>query len=680
MAIRINRKATKARQEESRFKGRCFFAVFIPAILFACYCLVTNTLVLQQYGLGIRRSGVVAPTTTTTTTTNMFHSPLVARDTTQDHTDDTAHGYKTNATTAAAAAASSDTKRKTPVVVPTIEKKGATAASPLVADLVIWVHEGVNVDENIVVSERNQVQELDAVVDIELRRCTTTPHSAAAAAAAAATGNDTHPECPQPQHQTKNNTIHRTDEFLIFCYRQDRKGGGECLRNVDIAAITVPASGKTVTYDRIIGIVEFLACPEKCNPHDGQKNTKYPYKFDRGDRLCKSTDPAALPPKRLFGGSCDCGSTCFTPEAGDPNSSWPFQSKEERKSYYGLPTQKAIPKEMKEWTQRRATQKYEMRFLCKKKDEEPAIIDHLPVEAIGAFEHHLFFVPEAKLIFCGVPKAGITEWIKFFRFSWGARDYLSFPHQKKDLGSFMMNRLSVEKAKELLSDPTWTKAMFIRDPAERLLSAYNDKLTTTAIGETWFHVKNGTDGHFKEINGVERYVMSFRQFVELVALNNTDMADPRGLHGRTDPHWRPQTMMCGMDYMLPHLDFIGSFEHVGEHTRMLLEKVGLWEEYGAKFDPADDVDMGENMCIMPSPPRPANFTPRGFNQKGPSGTTSHRTGSKNKMEQFYTPELLEKVRKAYAHDFSIWDDLKGRDADDILSGSDLTIVKAHCEG
>jgi hypothetical protein len=82
--------------------------------------------------------------------------------------------------------------------------------------------------------------------------------------------------------------------------------------------------------------------------------------------------------------------------------------------------------------------------------------------------------------------------------------------------------------------------------------------------------------------------LSFSEFVELVTTSSETSRsrsstgvvgdDPSGLGAHTEAHWRPQSMMCGMDYLLPHVDFIGSFEHIAQHTRLLLEKVGLWEE------------------------------------------------------------------------------------------------------
>lgn len=46
---------------------------------------------------------------------------------------------------------------------------------------------------------------------------------------------------------------------------------------------------------------------------------------------------------------------------------------------------------------------------------------------------------------------------------------------------------------------------------------------------------------------------------------------PEGLHGRTNPHWRPQLFVTHLFKFLPAFNFVGSFEHLEAHTRALLQ-------------------------------------------------------------------------------------------------------------
>jgi hypothetical protein len=95
----------------------------------------------------------------------------------------------------------------------------------------------------------------------------------------------------------------------------------------------------------------------------------------------------------------------------------------------------------------------------------------------GAFQHALLF-PGAKLAFCGIPKVGITQWEQFLRFSFGAKDYPALPHYKLDRTLFHFDNLEPSAQRRLWEDEEWTWAAFVRDPAERLLSAFLDKVDT----------------------------------------------------------------------------------------------------------------------------------------------------------------------------------------------------------
>jgi hypothetical protein len=435
-------------------------------------------------------------------------------------------------------------------------------------------------------------------------------------------------------------------------------------------------------------------CPNKCPrnppPPSNEEEQEHPYEYrdmwDSIDFLCKTSDPAATPQKRKYGGACWCESTCFTPQAAALNSTWPWKSQEQQEFFHPILnganfTPQQHQKKCKEKRKTKTNSStYEARFGC-----QPSHNATLPCPIYGDFSHHLFFIPDAKLIFCGIPKVGITEWIKFFRYTLGAKDYLSLPHFKPDRLGYLMSTLSRKKAQEVLQDPTWTKAVFLRNPAERLLSGYLDKIQGQGFTQTVFKIGSKDDPKPK------RKVLTFEEFVDLVALDGDDNDEdnpkgctgPRGLHACTDPHWKPQVMTCGLDHLLPQFDFIGNFDHISEHTKLLLERVGLWEEFGATFDDGKDLQYSErhSTCMIPPPIRQPNETVWGFNQRGPSGAGKnlHATGSQSKLDKYYTPELLGKVRKAYALDFAVWDELKDRPIDQVAAGRDLKTVQNYCK-
>ena len=144
-------------------------------------------------------------------------------------------------------------------------------------------------------------------------------------------------------------------------------------------------------------------------------------------------------------------------------------------------------------------------------------------------------------------------------------------------------------------------------------------------------------------------------------------------------------MMCGLDYLLPQFDFVGNFNFISEQTRILLDRVGLWDKYGAKFDVARDGHFkGKDKCNKtPLQEGDVGYNSSrvlpGFNQKGVTGL--HSTDSKAKMAKYYTPELMKKVKEAYSLDFAIFEELQSRserNVNDIASGSDLKVVQSYC--
>ena len=130
----------------------------------------------------------------------------------------------------------------------------------------------------------------------------------------------------------------------------------------------------------------------------------------------------------------------------------------------------------------------------------------------GAFQHVIIF-PSAKLAFCGIPKVGITQWEQFLRFYLGAKDYPSLPHYKMDRKPFQFDKLDPKVQRQIWEDEEWTWAALIRNPAERLLSAYLDKVKSKK--------------EFKWLDGK----MSFEEFIDKLSKpqNSSNCNDVKGV-------------------------------------------------------------------------------------------------------------------------------------------------------
>lgn len=173
-----------------------------------------------------------------------------------------------------------------------------------------------------------------------------------------------------------------------------------------------------------------------------------------------------------------------------------------------------------------------------------------------------------KLIFFTTPKNSCEEFKKLFRRMEGFEDWKTswnmppdlyfpdqpptkLPHDPSINGLTYLYHLTLDEASTIINDKAWTKAIFVRDPLVRFLSAYIDKIVRH-------------NSRYPHAEGI-----SFPEFVTLVE------------SGFRDVHWNPQCHLIDCPKWLPAMDFIGSFEEVATDTERLLRKIGAWEEFGA---------------------------------------------------------------------------------------------------
>ena len=225
-----------------------------------------------------------------------------------------------------------------------------------------------------------------------------------------------------------------------------------------------------------------------------------------------------------------------------------------------------------------------------------------------------------------------SEWFKLFFRLGGDKRWRDEPHFKSGARYGMdFNRLDPAEATALLNDPSWSKVVFFRDPLERLLSAFLDKFVH--------------GNHYSLRVFDSKVQLTFAQFVAKVTscvgdrdcMRTNDKGKPylpnEGLHSKTNPHWRSQAAMCGLEHYLPRYTFIGSFDRLAEHSRHILTALGLWDAYGA------------------------DGWGKGADGSGPmfgSGHSAvHSTSSRERVEKYYTPKLRSVVEAAYSADYSM---------------------------
>ena len=158
---------------------------------------------------------------------------------------------------------------------------------------------------------------------------------------------------------------------------------------------------------------------------------------------------------------------------------------------------------------------------------------------------HLAVIPSLKILYCVTPKAASRQWRRMlYRFN-------------KGRGELRLRAFHPGKQKEMLK--TYFKFTFVREPFERILSAYKDKfvyprkfdrpvleLHGTAILKNFR--PNASKSALKKLDDI-----TFREFIEYLVTKGSNKSTPV-----MDWHWDNYVNICGMCAI--NYDFIGHYE------------------------------------------------------------------------------------------------------------------------
>ena len=231
---------------------------------------------------------------------------------------------------------------------------------------------------------------------------------------------------------------------------------------------------------------------------------------------------------------------------------------------------------------------------------------------LNALGHHVVVSETYQLVLFTVPKVGCTDLLRLMRRLAGLSDWRLDPHY--EVVNPQLRRLGPDRVNDILNDPMWVRAVVLRDPAERLLSAYLDKFVQSASYASNVFRPDGRG-------------MSFAEFLGYVLHPNQDPDLPTGLHSRTDPHWRPQHLVGALSAAEPSLDLVGDFADIGGWARRVLERVGAWEEHGAD-----------------------GWGPDGQHALFEVNDYENRTDAASRMSEFFDDFILRSVYDRYAED------------------------------
>lgn len=231
-------------------------------------------------------------------------------------------------------------------------------------------------------------------------------------------------------------------------------------------------------------------------------------------------------------------------------------------------------------------------------------------------------IAEYKLVFFTIPKVGCTVFKQLFRRiaqcpDWRTHDYkLGLPHNPGINSLTYLYHYGVDDALHIMTSDEWTRAIFVRDPTSRVISAYLDKA----------QLKPNEELQTKSATYVTKHCCPRRKACGPIAQRSFhDFLHI--LHWCSDSHWSSQSLRMQTKFW-PYVNFIGHLETAQADAKALLERVGAWEQYGATGWGADGSEP-----IFES-----------------KGTIVHKTNPQDQRHIFCSTESMAAVNALYADD------------------------------
>jgi len=190
-------------------------------------------------------------------------------------------------------------------------------------------------------------------------------------------------------------------------------------------------------------------------------------------------------------------------------------------------------------------------------------------------------IPDYKLIFFTIPKIACTEWKLLFRKMMGlpprddAVPYHFYQSPYTNNLTTLLNYTTSE-AEYMMNSPDWTKAIFVREPKERILSSFLNKFVEDRF---YFRAqccsrKKIYNKEFRETCEQMLDIKNFSYFLD----RTTDCHDW---------HWQLQADTID-DKWWPAINFVGHMSNIAQDSKRLLESLtyknsnihNAWEKFG----------------------------------------------------------------------------------------------------
>jgi Sulfotransferase family len=247
-------------------------------------------------------------------------------------------------------------------------------------------------------------------------------------------------------------------------------------------------------------------------------------------------------------------------------------------------------------------------------------------------------IEEYKLIFFTVPKNACSVWKLLFRRMMNITKKVretNERHNPRRNGLKYLSDYSLPQATDMMTSTNWTRAIFVRDPKERFLSTYLEKIVNQDDYINWFPYYPHPRQWFRL--GCVTYNESIQAKTQpIIFIKKIIPQCP-------DVHWRKQSLRIDTKFW-PYINFVGNMDTLAYDAERLLRKIGAWELHGS------------HGWTKKKNKKNANYNCTDTNDYifAPDQCTgrTHATNAAKKIQQYMTPELEHEIETYYASDYN----------------------------
>lgn len=207
---------------------------------------------------------------------------------------------------------------------------------------------------------------------------------------------------------------------------------------------------------------------------------------------------------------------------------------------------------------------------------------------------HILVNDEHRFLYCYVPKVACSNWKRVLKVLSGALENVEV-NIKMDHRSDLLFLSSLKPKEIRYRLKNYFKFMFVREPMERLLSAYRNKFGEIEAYQKKYGaeiIRRYRKGHVKD-SSVTGDDVTFDEFVRYLLDEDVE---------RMNEHWMPIYNLCqpcAVSY-----DFIGSYEHLESDAEFVLQRIGApphirFPERQTWYKPVTTETLHYYMCSLP---------------------------------------------------------------------------------